>query len=84
MNVLLLCLQFHVEKKVRKTNVGDKMAIGELDPFNNTFCEIARDVVGGTALSVLTIDSVAPAEVLDDIRARIDASGFTAVDLTED
>ena len=46
--------------------------------------QIARDEVGGTVLSVLTIDSEAPAEVLDDIRARIDASRFTAIDLTED
>jgi D-3-phosphoglycerate dehydrogenase len=46
--------------------------------------QIARDVAGGTALSVLTIDSEAPAEVLDDIRDRIDASRLTAIDLVVD
>ena len=43
--------------------------------------QIARHDAGGTALSVLTIDSEAPAEVLDDIRERIAASTLTAIDL---
>ncbi|MBE7190536.1 ACT domain-containing protein, partial [Jatrophihabitans endophyticus] len=46
--------------------------------------QIARDVAGGTALSVLTIDSEAPQDVLDDIRGRIDASSLTAIDLVAD
>ena len=46
--------------------------------------QIARDAAGGTALSVLTIDSEAPADVLEDVAARIDASRLTAIDLVAD
>ena len=49
--------------------------------MNIAAMQIARDVAGGTALSVLTIDSEAPEDVLDDIRGRIDASRLTAIDL---
>ena len=55
-------------------------AFGEAG-VNIAAMQIARDVAGGTALSVLTIDSEAPADVLDDIRARIDASRLVAIDL---
>ncbi len=58
-------------------------AFGEAG-VNIAAMQIARDVAGGTALSVLTIDSTAPADVLDDIRGRIDAVSLTAVDLVAD
>ncbi len=43
--------------------------------------QIARRTAGGTALSVLTIDSPAPAGVLDSIRHGIDAATLHAIDL---
>ena len=46
LSALLMCLQFHVEKKVRKSNVGGQSALVEIDPFNNMYCEIAYVVVG--------------------------------------
>ena len=46
--------------------------------------QIARQQAGGTALSVLTIDSKAPDAVLDDIRERIHADRLTAIDLVTD
>lgn len=55
-------------------------AFGEAG-VNIAAMQIARDVAGGTALSVLTIDSEAPEDVLDDIRGRIDASRLVAIDL---
>ena len=55
-------------------------AFGEAG-VNIAAMQIARDVAGGTALSVLTIDSAAPADVLEDIRNRIDADRLTAIDL---
>ena len=43
--------------------------------------QIARSTAGGTALSVLTIDSPAPTDVLDAIRDRIEAKTLHAIDI---
>lgn len=43
--------------------------------------QIARDAAGGTALSVLTIDSAASESVLEDVRDRIEAERLTAIDV---
>jgi D-3-phosphoglycerate dehydrogenase len=43
--------------------------------------QIARRAAGGTALSVLTIDSPAPDAVLDQIQRRIEARSLKAIDL---
>ncbi len=43
--------------------------------------QIARRAAGGTALSVLTIDSKAPADVLDAIGSAIDAKTLRAIDI---
>jgi D-3-phosphoglycerate dehydrogenase len=45
--------------------------------------QIARREAGGTALSVLTVDSPVPTEVLDRVREAIDAQVFVEIDITE-
>ncbi|SDS10934.1 D-3-phosphoglycerate dehydrogenase [Agromyces flavus] len=45
--------------------------------------QIARREAGGQALSVLTVDSPVPAEVLERVRTAIDAAVFVEVDITE-
>jgi len=45
--------------------------------------QIARREAGGTALSVLTVDSPVPTEVLDRVREAIDAKVFVEIDITE-
>ena len=45
--------------------------------------QIARREAGGAALSVLTVDSPVPTEVLDRVREAIDANVFVEVDITE-
>ncbi|MBM7830150.1 D-3-phosphoglycerate dehydrogenase [Agromyces cerinus] len=45
--------------------------------------QIARHEAGGQALSVLTVDSPVPADVLERVREAIDASLFVEVDITE-
>ncbi|AWB96893.1 phosphoglycerate dehydrogenase [Agromyces badenianii] len=45
--------------------------------------QIARREAGGQALSVLTVDSPVPAEVLERVREAIEASLFVEVDITE-
>ncbi|MGW9629111.1 phosphoglycerate dehydrogenase [Agromyces sp. NPDC055520] len=45
--------------------------------------QIARREAGGQALSVLTVDSPVPAEVLERVREAIDASLFVEIDITE-
>jgi D-3-phosphoglycerate dehydrogenase len=46
--------------------------------------QIARRAAGGTALSVLTIDSPAPEAVLDEIGQRIEARSLKAIDLIDE
>lgn len=46
--------------------------------------QIARQKKGGLALSVLTIDSPAPEELLDRVRSEIDAVALRQIDLVED
>ncbi|WP_350349596.1 phosphoglycerate dehydrogenase [Agromyces sp. G08B096] len=46
--------------------------------------QIARREAGGQALSVLTVDSPVPAEVLERVRAAIDATALVEIDITED
>ena len=55
-------------------------AFGEAD-INIAGMQIARRAAGGTALSVLTIDSKAPDHVLEHVREAIDARSLTAIDL---
>jgi len=45
--------------------------------------QIARREAGGSALSVLTVDSPVPADVLDRVREAIDAKLFVEIDITE-
>jgi D-3-phosphoglycerate dehydrogenase len=46
--------------------------------------QMSRDETDNTALSVLTIDSAAPEDVLEEIRTRIGATHLTAIDLLAD
>jgi D-3-phosphoglycerate dehydrogenase len=46
--------------------------------------QIARREAGGQALSVLTVDSPVPTEVLDRVRAAIDADVLVEIDITEE
>jgi D-3-phosphoglycerate dehydrogenase len=45
--------------------------------------QIARREAGGQALSVLTVDSPVPAEIIDAVRAAIDADVMIEIDITE-
>lgn len=45
--------------------------------------QIARREAGGNALSVLTVDSPVPADVLERVRTAIEASVFVEIDITE-
>ena len=45
LSVLLMSMQFRVERKLKTASVGDK-AIEQIDPYNALFCEIAARIVG--------------------------------------
>jgi D-3-phosphoglycerate dehydrogenase len=45
--------------------------------------QVARDTKGGHALVALSVDSVIPADVLEEIREAMDAVSARTVDLTE-
>ncbi|GAA5028031.1 phosphoglycerate dehydrogenase [Microbacterium fluvii] len=45
--------------------------------------QIARQAAGGQALSVLTVDSPVADELLDEVRAAIDADLFRQIEITE-
>ncbi|HET6625841.1 MAG TPA: ACT domain-containing protein, partial [Nocardioidaceae bacterium] len=45
--------------------------------------QVARDAKGGHALVALSVDSVIPAAVLEEIKAAMNAESVRAVDLTE-
>ncbi len=45
--------------------------------------QIARQKLGGTALSVLTVDSPVPAAIIEKVRAAIDAQVMLEIDITE-
>ena len=57
-------------------------AFGEAG-INIAGMQIARREAGGQALSVLTVDSPVPAEVLERVRSAIDADVFVEIDITE-
>jgi D-3-phosphoglycerate dehydrogenase len=44
--------------------------------------QIARQQKGGKALSVITVDSPVPTEVLERVRVAIEADTMKAIDLT--
>ena len=46
--------------------------------------QIARREAGGQALSVLTVDSPVPADVLERVREAIDADVLVEIDITEE
>ena len=45
--------------------------------------QIARQAAGGQALSVLTVDSPVPDDLLDEVRAAIQADLFRQIEITE-
>jgi D-3-phosphoglycerate dehydrogenase len=45
--------------------------------------QIARQAAGGQALSVLTVDSPVPDDLLDDVRSAIQAELFRPIEITE-
>jgi D-3-phosphoglycerate dehydrogenase len=45
--------------------------------------QVARREAGGQALSVLTVDSPVPDEILEAVRADIDATVLREIDITE-
>jgi D-3-phosphoglycerate dehydrogenase len=57
-------------------------ACGDAD-INIAGMQIARHVAGGKALSVLTVDSPAPEELLEKLRTAIAADSLQEIDLTE-
>jgi D-3-phosphoglycerate dehydrogenase len=44
--------------------------------------QIARQQKGGKALSIITVDSPAPAAVLESVRVAIEADVLKAIDIT--
>jgi D-3-phosphoglycerate dehydrogenase len=50
--------------------------------INIAAMQIARHSAGGQALSVLTVDSPVPAEILEHVRSTIDASSLREIDIT--
>jgi len=59
---------------------GQKFGDAEI---NIAGMQVARHEAGGKALSVLTIDSPAPAELLESVRAAIRADVASAIDIIE-
>jgi len=51
--------------------------------INTAGMQIARDKVGGQALSVLTVDSRVSDELLRDLATQIDATSMFPIDLLE-
>ena len=45
--------------------------------------QIARRAAGGQALSVLTVDSPVPDDLLDEVRSAIQADLFRQIEITE-
>ena len=45
--------------------------------------QIARRSAGGQALSIITVDSPVPDEVLESVRAAIDAEELREIDIVE-
>jgi D-3-phosphoglycerate dehydrogenase len=45
--------------------------------------QIARETAGGQALSVLTVDSRVPDELLADVAQKIDAGTMAHIDIVE-
>jgi D-3-phosphoglycerate dehydrogenase len=50
--------------------------------INIAAMQIARQKKGGKALSVITVDSPVPADVLEGVRKAIEADTMKAIDLT--
>ena len=50
--------------------------------INIAAMQIARQEAGGQALSVLTVDSPVPTEILESVRAAIDAASLRQIDIT--
>ncbi|WIB59019.1 phosphoglycerate dehydrogenase [Curtobacterium sp. MCLR17_007] len=50
--------------------------------INIAAMQIARQAAGGQALSVLTVDSPVPTEILEHVRSTIDASSLREIDIT--
>jgi D-3-phosphoglycerate dehydrogenase len=50
--------------------------------INIAAMQISREAAGGQALSVLTVDSPVPAEILEHVRSAIDASSLLEIDIT--
>ena len=54
LNILLLALQFHSEKKLRSRPIEGTTALVEIDPYNSLYCEIARDIIGEGLRTAIT------------------------------
>ena len=67
----------HLDVEARDRGVGEA-------GINIAGMQIARREAGGQALSVLTVDSPVPTEVLDRVRAAIDADVLVEIDITEE
>ncbi len=52
LSVLLISMQFRVERKVKQADVGDSKSLEKIDPYNAAFCEIAAKIVGEGLRSV--------------------------------
>ncbi|PYY59947.1 phosphoglycerate dehydrogenase [Curtobacterium sp. MCSS17_011] len=50
--------------------------------INIAAMQISREAAGGQALSVLTVDSPVPAQILEHVRSAIDASSLREIDIT--
>ncbi|MBT2503146.1 phosphoglycerate dehydrogenase [Curtobacterium sp. ISL-83] len=50
--------------------------------INIAAMQISREAAGGQALSVLTVDSPVPADILEHVRSTIDAASLREIDIT--
>ena len=55
--------------------------MGTQIPAGKAFQKIARRSVGGQALSIVTVDSPVPDEVLERVRTAIDADDVREIDI---
>ena len=53
LSIVLLSMQFRVDRKVKQASVGDSRSLEKIDPYNALFCEIAAKVVGEGLRSVI-------------------------------
>lgn len=55
LSVLLMSMQFRVDRKLKHVNVAGDRSIEQIDPYNGMFCEIAAKLIGEGLKSVVLV-----------------------------